>query len=540
MSNEKPPREVVEVARLDLARDVSDDKRNANKGTKRGLGMLEKSISQLGAGRSIVVDAQGRIVAGNKSRAALVRAGLTDAIVVETDGTTPVVVKRTDWNLDDPKGAARRYAYQDNRVAEVDLEWDRDEIAASLEAGVDFADLWNEQEMAALLGQEDPEDLDEGELLGEGESAPRRVEQGDLWQLGDHLLVCGDCRDEATVDRLFAEGERIAVAVTSPPYAAQREYDKASGFTPIPADDYVEWFDAVQANVARHLANDGSWFVNIKEHCDGGQRVLYVKDLTLAHVRRWGWRFVDEFCWRNTTNGVPGAWGNRFKNAWEPIFHFARGKAIKFRPDAVATNSEAVFSTHDAKAGTGSGLLGTSKGRAWESGLARPSNVLEVCAERSQHGHAAPYPIGLPAFFLRAFSDEGDIVYEPFCGSGTTLIASEQLKRRCRAVEISAKYCDVIVARWEAFTKRQATKVGDATTAPRSRPLPRDPAERRAVAVAARTPAFVATDGTEIPSAPGGGVAGETGSSWKATRCACGALVVGPTCEVCSAQEEGA
>ncbi len=68
-----------------------------------------------------------------------------------------------------------------------------------------------------------------------------------------------------------------------------------------------------------------------------------MKDLVIAHRRQWGWRFVDEFCWRKTDNGVPGGWGNRFKNAWEPVFHFCRQQQIKFRPKAVGHVSEDCF-----------------------------------------------------------------------------------------------------------------------------------------------------------------------------------------------------
>jgi hypothetical protein len=76
---------------------------------------------------------------------------------------------------------------------------------------------------------------------------------------------------------------------------------------PVPAGEYVAWYRAIADNVAAVLAPSGSYFLNIKEHADDGERSLYVKDLTLAHARKWGWRFVDEFCWRNTRNGVPGA-----------------------------------------------------------------------------------------------------------------------------------------------------------------------------------------------------------------------------------------
>ena len=90
------------------------------------------------------------------------------------------------------------------------------------------------------------------------------------------------------------------------------------------------------------LAPDGSYFLNIKEHSEEGERSLYVKDLVIAHRRQWGWRFVDEFCWRNTANGVPGKWPNRLKNAWEPVFHFCRNKEIKFRPKAAGHQSDDV------------------------------------------------------------------------------------------------------------------------------------------------------------------------------------------------------
>ena len=139
-----------------------------------------------------------------------------------------------------------------------------------------------------------------------------------------HAVSCCDCRDLAAVQRLLG-GRKANVVITSPPYAQQREYDASSGFKPIPPDQYVAWFKDVAAVIEKVLAPDGSFFLNIKEACEDGERLLYVKDLVLAMKRQWGWKFVDELCWRKTDNGVPGGWQNRFKNAWEPVFHFWRG-----------------------------------------------------------------------------------------------------------------------------------------------------------------------------------------------------------------------
>src|ERR1019366_2189910 len=110
-------------------------------------------------------------------------------------------------------------------------------------------------------------------------------------------------------------------------------------------------------------APDGSYFLNIKAHADGGQRSLYVMDLVIEHVRKWGWMFVDDLLWRKTDNGVPGGWPNRFKNAHEPVFHFTRQSEIKFRPFAVGHPSGDCFdySPDNPTSRSGSGLLGTGK-----------------------------------------------------------------------------------------------------------------------------------------------------------------------------------
>ena len=225
------------------------------------------------------------------------------------------------------------------------------------------------------------------------------------------------------------------------------------------------------------LAPDGSYFLNIKEHADDGERNLYVKDLVIAHRRQWGWRFVDEFCWRKTDNGVPGGWGNRFKNAWEPVFHFCRQQEIKFRPKAVGHVSEDCFdySPDNPKSTSGSGLLGTGRARmrqrdspeaggrtmAGITGIARPSNVIEVKTESSQGSHSAPFPRALVEFFVKAFSDPGDVVFDPFLGSGTTMAAAHVLDRVGYGCEITPAYCDVILRRIEQPGRHRTGPCGD-------------------------------------------------------------------------------
>lgn len=283
--------------------------------------------------------------------------------------------------------------------------------------------------------------------------APVFSRAGEVYELGPHRLVCGDSRD-AAVWALLMGGAKANVVFTSPPYASQRKYDESSGFKPIPPDEYVAWWEPLQACVREHLAGDGSFFVNIKEHCDDGQRHLYVKDLTIAHVRAWGWRFVDELCWCKTP--YPGDFDGRFKNGFEPVFHFARAP-VKWRVENVEMESSGSMGVTWAPLDKTQGMGLASSGTAFS--MARPSNVLRLSGTDAL-GHSAAFPVGLPEFFIKAFSDAGDVIVDPFLGSGSTLIASAKNARVCRGFEISPRYCDVIRRRWTKFARSAGVDPG--------------------------------------------------------------------------------
>lgn len=141
----------------------------------------------------------------------------------------------------------------------------------------------------------------------------------------------------------LADGKKINLAFTSPPYASQREYDTNSDFKPVKPNDYADWYREIADNIAQVLSDNGSYFCNIKEHCEdlvsGTCMLLTCFYLMLENGRM----VVDTFCWRDKKNGVPGGWNNRFKDAWEPIYHYARQSNIKFNPLANGTDSNDVF-----------------------------------------------------------------------------------------------------------------------------------------------------------------------------------------------------
>ena len=146
---------------------IIPDDRNANAGTQRGRGMLERSLQQYGAGRSILLDKHLRVIAGNKTLETWGEIGLEDVILIPSDGTKLVAVQRTDLDLEDEK--ARALAYADNRVAEIDLSWDVEQLVADFDL-LSSTNLWNEKELQLL---QDGADLLQFESIAAGESVAK-------------------------------------------------------------------------------------------------------------------------------------------------------------------------------------------------------------------------------------------------------------------------------------------------------------------------------------------------------------------------------
>lgn len=445
--------------------------RNSRTHSEEQVYQIAQSIREFGFTNPVLVDADNNIVAGHG------RVMAAKQLVLQYVPTINV-----GWMTEQQR---RAYVIADNQLA-LNAGWDDSVLAQEV------AWLQDQNFNTSLLGF-DTDFLDGllaygddsgGESDGEADQdaiPPAQVVpvtvRGDVWVLGDHRLICGDCRNADDVATLM-QGRKINVAVTSPPYASQRKYDETSGFKPIPPDDYVEWYTEVAANIRAHLAPDGSYFCNIKPSAEGLDTYLYVFDLVLAHARRWGFHFATEFCWERV--GIPKSVTRRFKNQFEPIYQFVLND-WKMRPDAVRHESTSVPKARGKGAGNTSwgehqgGSINMSghqgeKGFSWfgdniGKGMAYPGNRLPTFSgSHESHGHAAAYPVGLPEFFIKAYTDPRDIVFDPFMGSGSTLIAAEKTGRCGRGTEISAIYCDVIVRRWQAFTGRQA--VLESTGAP--------------------------------------------------------------------------
>jgi DNA modification methylase len=253
------------------------------------------------------------------------------------------------------------------------------------------------------------------------------------------LIKGGDCLDvlKGYPDNFFD------LIVTSPPYVDSRE----KTYGGIKPDQYVSWFLPRSEQFLRVLKPSGTFILNIKERVVGGERHTYVLELILE-LRKQGWLWTEEFIWHKK-NCHPGKWPNRFRDAWERCLQFNKTKDFKMFQDSVMIpmgdwaktrlknlgKNDVVRFNSQAKSGFGKNISNWV-GRK----MAYPTNVLHLATETSNKNHSATFPLALPEWFIKLFTEEGDWVLDPFLGSGTTSEAAQKLRRNSLGIEILPEY----------------------------------------------------------------------------------------------------
>ncbi len=252
----------------------------------------------------------------------------------------------------------------------------------------------------------------------------------------------GDCASEL---KRFPD-ECIDLIVTSPPYADQR----ASTYGGIKPDDYVEWFLPKSEQFLRVLKPSGSFVLNIKEKAVNGERHTYVLELIIA-LRKQGWLWTEEYVWHKK-NCFPGKWPNRFRDAWERCLHFTKQRQFKMNQSAVMVPMGDWAQTRLKSLGKNDAVRYESQvGNAFAKNIANwqgrdmayPTNVLHLATECGNKQHSAAYPLSLPQWFIKLFTDEGDVVLDPFAGSGTTLEAAIEINRQAIGIDVSQEFVDM-------------------------------------------------------------------------------------------------
>lgn len=254
--------------------------------------------------------------------------------------------------------------------------------------------------------------------------------------LGDSKKMLKNLPDNS-VDLIF----------TSPPYADQRK-NTYGGVHP---DKYVDWILPITEQLLRVLKPTGSFVLNIKERVVKGERSTYVMELILA-MRKQGWLWTEEYIWHKK-NCYPGKWPNRFRDAWERLLHFNKDKKFNMYQEEVMVpmgdwaktrlkNLSDTDKTRDeSKVGSG---FGKNISNWLERDMAYPTNVLHLATECNNKNHSAAFPEGLPEWFIKLYTKEGDTVLDPFMGSGTTNFVANRMKRNSIGIEIVPEYYKMV------------------------------------------------------------------------------------------------
>jgi DNA modification methylase len=427
--------------------DLIADPANQRLHPTRNVEMMAASLRDVGAARSIVIDEGNLILAGNGVTAAAASAGITKVRVIDAAGDELIAVRRS--GLTDAQ--KRALALYDNRTAEL-AEWNLEQIHADQTAGLPLEAWWSTVELADLLGvpalqtgRTDPETVPV--------SRATTIQPGDLFTLGAHRLLCGDATRAADVARVMQQASADLV-FTSPPYGQQRDYTQR-----IP-----DW-DALMQGVFAHLpAHETTQVVVNLGLIHRENEVVAYWDPWIGWMRAQGWRRFGWYVW-DQGSGLPGDWNGRLAPSFEFLFHFNRA-AVRARKTK-AKQPTSINSAQSARSRTMRGRDGTMK--KWSSPEAAaqprkiPDSVIRITRQvgkvAADLDHPAVFPVALAVEILGAFSDPASTVFEPFAGSGSQLIAAEQLARACCAIELEPRYCQVVIDRWEAFTGSKAHQV---------------------------------------------------------------------------------
>ncbi len=389
-------------------KDLVPDPDNTRQHTPRGVGIIVDALQKLGAGRGVVVsghpDRRNKLLAGHATVEAAAEAGVLPVRFIDTDGKEIIAIRRSDLSEADE----RLLSIADNRAGEFS-SWragSLEEVFKTEEVGW----MFTEHEVH-VLGGEEPSREDADDL-----PKPRRtsITAGDLFELGEHRLVCGDCRIAETVGPLLGM-DRAHMMWTDPPYgvdyqgrtkrALKMANDLPADLAGLLADGFATADKVIVPGAPIYMA-----------HPTGENAITFMQAFIDV-----GWHFQQGLVWVKNSMTL----GRDYRHQHEAlIYGWKKGKE-----------------------------------RPWYAGNSERSRF-DVDRPPASAEHPTCKPVALIEPHLRNSSKEGDRIYDPFAGWGSTMIAAEELQRRAFLVEIDPVYCQAMIDRWETFTQLRAVKVG--------------------------------------------------------------------------------
>jgi DNA modification methylase len=401
--------------------DLKQDHKNARKRTETSASLLKESLQRYGPARSIVIDEDDRILAGNGTVEAALNLGIEGLRIVDASPDEIIAVRRTGLTEDQKVGLA----LADNRTADL-AEWDA-EMLQQLSKEHDISPWFDDHDVEALLEQ--VERLDPVEGNTDPDDAPEppaepTTKPGDLWILGNHRLLCGDSTNPQHVERLM-DGQKADMVFTDPPYGIQYDeswrkagskYFGGSTDHKVANDHIADWKDAfalMNADVAyvwhdhrfAGLVFDGLTSAGYEVK----QQIVWMKPFGIMSRQDYNWQ--HECAWYAVKKGASHIWAGDKKQTtvWPATV-----------PNHPMTPDDDARTIHPTQ---------------------KPVDLAIVAIQNHQC----------------------KLVLDIFGGSGTTLIACEKTNRHCRMMELDPAYCDVIVKRWEDFTGNTAVCIPSET-----------------------------------------------------------------------------
>jgi len=481
-----------------LIADLVLDPRNARKHDGKNLQAIAESLKQFGQRKPIVVWGE-TVVAGNGTLVAAKSLGWTEITVARVPD---------DWTADQVKA----YALADNRSAEL-AEWDEQVLAAQL------LELTEAEFDVELLGFEIPAeplaDVVEDEIPDQVEP---KAKLGQVWQLGKHRVMCGDSTSVDDVAKLM-RGDVADLIHADPPYGMGKEKDGVENDN-LYADKLdkfqMQWFQAFRPHVADNAGvyiwgnpedlwrlwyvgglkdferitfrNEIVWeqegvswgkdgMSNLRQYANMGERCLFLmlgeQGFNNNSDNYWeGWDSIRFYLnsemdklggrsnWKLALGNQMGShyftksqWTFPTKEAYEKLQQFAKGKGFKREYDELKREYDELKREYDELK-----REFYSTRTYFDSGHEQMHDIWKYDRVKGddRQGHATPKPVEMMARVMRSSLPAGGLCVEPFGGSGSTLIGAEQTGRVCYTMELTPAYVDVIIARWEKLTGKQA------------------------------------------------------------------------------------
>ena len=439
-------------------KELKFDEHNFNRHNDDGMSLLEKSIKENGLGRSILLDKDNNIVGGNGVTEKAIELGKTKVRIIETDGTELIAVKRTDLTLDSERG--RKMAFADNSVAHANLEWNKEELQKAQdewglvpeEWGVEMPDFGLPDDLAVKTVEEDNFEIED--------DIEEKVNIGDIWQLGNHRLMCGDSTSADDVARLM-NGEQADLWITDPPYnvgygmqdSAQmsRQNHRTDGlvvlndrmedsaFLQFLKDAYSVAFSNMKPGAAFYIWHSGleSYnFIHALKECKQQLRSILIWNKNRLVMGSQDYQWKHEPCLYGWKDGA----AHYFVDVRNRTTVWEDGEEIdidKMKKDEMKKLLHEILDNRVA------------------------TTVIDCAKPVKSEEHPTMKPVRLFGYQIANSSRPGNIILDTFGGSGTTIVACEQLNRQCRMMELDTYYCDVIIARWEKLTGGKAVRLNE-------------------------------------------------------------------------------